>query len=309
MSNAEWQEVMATAFAVPSPALKSLVGMPIMGTRRHVDAFGLVFFNDVALCSRGGARKRWHDSLTREVFTALREGEVNSDREVEGLFRDLIPRASQAAYLRAYPNSRRREGLVPDIRFRRNLVYTLADLKTMGFCGSRYGPPGRSCDRLPPDTRADKVHAEYLAKARHLDRKWCGTPIGQGAIGPVEQRLVSYGRVAGVVFGYFGEMSKDACGLLTFAAGEIAARTWEKESSCTSLDAASAVMKRRLTQNWGVTSAREVARIKLEGRRWITDDGNLHAGHYALMRVDRCARDRNLAYANNAHGRVGSART
>ena len=61
-------------------------------------------------------------------------------------------------------------------------------------------------------------------------------------------------------------MSKDASDLLTFAAGEIAARTWEKGSSCTSLDAASAVMKRRLTQNWGVTSAREVARIKLEGR-------------------------------------------
>ena len=70
-------------------------------------------------------------------------------------------------------------------------------------------------------------------------------------------------------------------------------------------------MKRRLTQNWGVTSAREVARIKLEGRRWITGVGGmiLHAGPYALMRADRCARDRNLAYANNAHGRVGSART
>ena len=90
--------------------------------------------------------------------------------------------------------------------------------------------------------RADKVHVEYLAKARALDRKWCGTPVGQGAIGPIEQRLVSYGRVAGVVFGYFGEMSKDATDLLTFAAGEIAARTWEKESSSTSLDAASAVM-------------------------------------------------------------------
>ena len=29
---------------------------------------------------------------------------------------------------------------------------------------------------------------------------------------------------------------------------------------------------------------------------------------YALMRADHCARDRNLAYANNAYGRVGSAR-
>ena len=124
-------------------------------------------------------------------------------------------------------------------------------------------------------------------------------------IGPIERRLVSYGRVAGVVFGYFGEMSKDASDLLTFAAGEIAARTWEKESSSTCLDAASAVMKRRLTQNWGVTSAREVARIKLEGRRWLTDvGGNPRAGTYALMRADRCARDRNLAYANNAYGRA-----
>jgi len=60
-------------------------------------------------------------------------------------------------------------------------------------------------------------------------------------------------------------------------------------------------MKRRLTHNWGVTSAREVARIKLEGRRWLTDVGGNHrANTYTLMRADRCARDRNLAYANNA---------
>ena len=76
-------------------------------------------------------------------------------------------------------------------------------------------------------------------------------------IGPIERRLVSYGRVAGVVFGYFGEMSKDASDLLTFAAGEIAARTWEKESAGASLDAASALITRRLYyQNWGVTSVR-----------------------------------------------------
>jgi len=209
MSNVEWQEVMATAFAVPSPALKTHVGMPIMGSRGRVDAFGLVFFNDASLCAKGGARKRWHDTLTREVFTALREGEVSSDREVEGLFRDLIPRGSRAAYLRgpgprAYPYSQRREGLVPDLRFRHNLVYTLADVKTMGFGETRYGPPGRTRGRQPPDMRADKVHAEYLAKARALDRnlvrKWCGTPLGQGLVGPVERRLVSFGQVAGIVF-------------------------------------------------------------------------------------------------------------
>ena len=37
-------------------------------------------------------------------------------------------------------------------------------------------------------------------------------------------------------------------------------------------------------------------------------EGNPRANTYALMRADRCARDRNLAYATNANGRVGSAR-
>jgi len=50
------------------------------------------------------------------------------------------------------------------------------------------------------------------------------------------------------------------------------------------------------------------ARTKLEARRWITDlGGNPCASAYALVRADRCARDRNLAYALNARGRVGSA--
>ena len=138
-----------------------------------------------------------------------------------------------------------------------------------------------------------------------------GTPVGQGVVGPVERRLGSFGRVAGIVFGYYGEMSKDASELLAFAAGEIAARTWEMESESAgaSLDAASALMTRRLYQNWGVTSVREVARTKLEGCRWITDvGGNPCASAYAPVRADRCARDRNLACALNASGRVGSAR-
>ena len=49
-------------------------------------------------------------------------------------------------------------------------------------------------------------------------------------------------------------------------------------------------MTRRLYQNWGVASVREVARTKLEARRWITDvGGNPCASAYALVRADRCA--------------------
>jgi len=150
MSNAEWQEVAATAFAVTSPALKPFVGHSILGSRRVVDPYGSVFFNDTGLAARGGARTRWHDTLNRAIFAALREGEVQVVREVEGLFRDLIPQSNRAAYLRANPSSRRRQGIVPDLRYCRNLVHNLADVKTMAHGPSRYGPPGRSCGRRPP---------------------------------------------------------------------------------------------------------------------------------------------------------------
>ena len=72
-------------------------------------------------------------------------------------------------------------------------------------------------------------------------------------------------------------------------------------------------MTRRLYQNWGVASVpatvREVARTKLEARRWITDvGGNPCASAYALVRADRCARDRNLAYATRAGERSWARR-
>ena len=137
-----------------------------MGSGCLVDPYGLVFLNNTTLAARGGARTRWHDSLNREIFAALREGEVQVVREVEGLFRDLIPQANRTAYLRANPYSRRRNGIVPGIRYCRNLVFNLVDVKTMGFNRSRYGKSGRTRGRRPPDMRADRVHAEYLAKAR-----------------------------------------------------------------------------------------------------------------------------------------------
>ena len=56
------------------------------------------------------------------------------------------------------------------------------------------------------DTRAGELQAEYLRKARNTDRAHCGT--AEGAVGPVETKLVSMGAVRGVVFGAFGECSE-----------------------------------------------------------------------------------------------------
>ena len=62
------------------------------------------------------------------------------------------------------------------------------------------------------DKRAGELNAEYLAKAKHTDQTYCGTP--RDVIGPVELKLGSLGRVHGIVVGAFGEGSDDLHSLL-----------------------------------------------------------------------------------------------
>ena len=49
------------------------------------------------------------------------------------------------------------------------------------------------------DKRAGELNAEYLAKAKHTDQTYCGTP--RDTVGPVELKLGSLGRVHGIVVG------------------------------------------------------------------------------------------------------------
>ena len=62
------------------------------------------------------------------------------------------------------------------------------------------------------DKRAGELNAEYLAKAKHTDQTYCGTP--RDTVGPVELKLGSPGRVHGIVVGAFGEASDDLHSLL-----------------------------------------------------------------------------------------------
>ena len=55
------------------------------------------------------------------------------------------------------------------------------------------------------DKRAGELNAEYLAKAKHTDQTYCGTP--RDTVGPVELKLGSLGRVRDIVVGAFGEAS------------------------------------------------------------------------------------------------------
>ena len=55
------------------------------------------------------------------------------------------------------------------------------------------------------DKRAGEFQEEYQGKAKAADRRQ-GVP--EGEVGPVEQKLVSLGKVVGIVAGQFGEVSE-----------------------------------------------------------------------------------------------------
>ena len=56
------------------------------------------------------------------------------------------------------------------------------------------------------DKRADAINGEYIKKARKADQHYGG--IEPGVIGPVEQKLLSFDAVQGLIFGNFGECSE-----------------------------------------------------------------------------------------------------
>ena len=82
----------------------------------------------------------------------------------------------------------------------------LWELKVVSSCATRYPrnpmPQGRAVDR-----RAKLLQGEYVAKARRADTKYGNTPVGQ--VGRMEQKLMNYGKVCGLVVGGWGEISED----------------------------------------------------------------------------------------------------
>ena len=98
------------------------------------------------------------------------------------------------------------------------------------------------------------------SKLRSIDR----TILGRSPNGPLELRLSAVGPIQGLVFGAFGEISEEARTLLCYAADATAARTWVADGA-TSQEHAAALLKNRLYRRWGIKTAREYARIKIDG--------------------------------------------
>ena len=134
---------------------------------------------------------------------------MNARCEVFGLFARDIPQEGLARMERG----RKRQGIVPDFLIPGGgggVDATLADLKFITGTELNYPRNPRRQERAV-DRRAAAVNAEYQRHAVLIDTKYCGIPKaarGQPqALGPVQQRLASFGEVQGWSFGVWGEAS------------------------------------------------------------------------------------------------------
>ena len=106
--------------------------------------------------------------------------------------------------------------------------------------------------------RARAVHGEYESHARRIDQ---GAHVAAGTT-PCTQRLQSFPRVRGLVFGQYGEYSDDVETLLVAAADGAAQRTWRHLGARTQAEARSYYMA-RFRRRIGLTAVIELARHRL----------------------------------------------
>ena len=111
---------------------------------------------------------------------------------------------------------RKRQGILPDmlVTCRQSADgpegATLAELKTLHCAQTTYPAAQERCCAVT--RRAGRIGAEYLRKARTLDRQWlCVVDTQQGQ---AELELRSFGEERGLVFGSWGEASADVDWLL-----------------------------------------------------------------------------------------------
>ena len=192
----------------------------------------------------------------------------DANTEVYGLFAAAIPQAGRAR-LQNLP-ARKRHGLVPDFLMRVKLPESgpmeyLLELKCVHLARSHY----RITDNINDNDgycpavarRAREVPKDYIRKAQHADRTYCGTIPGR--IGPIERRLRSYQRVVPLVFGAFGEASEGVELMISQLAHAGGAIHWRRMKA-RSPEEASGALAWMLRRRWGIVALREAARLTLD---------------------------------------------
>lgn len=112
--------------------------------------------------------------------------------------------------------------------------------------------------------------SEYESAARRLDQKHHAT--SQHNVGPVLSALRAFPPVRGMVFGAYGEASKDIHTILHVAAEARARRDWKTMGSRNLAEALSVVVS-TLRRRWGLAAVREYARLRLNRLCYVGGSG------------------------------------
>jgi len=253
----EYHDIWYTWAGLPNPHFSNFVGKPISSRRtrngetftRKVDPYG------DNLCAVSGKHMLdKHDHIKWCWFDLMQYVNYGAECEPKGLFRQF------AANLDESEGMRKREILQPDFLFDHASGTTIADIKTISFTTTNYGGRKRTTPHLAVNTRANRVHKEYVKKAQQADRKWNTTP--SGSIGPIESRLNEFGTVTPFVFGFLGEASKAVHNTIKDMAAAGSEHLW-RQMGQTSQANAYGILLRKLRRRLGVAATRANARMRL----------------------------------------------
>ena len=203
LTGPEFSEAAAAQLCLPSPACSTRLGEIVRG-RKRIDLFG---DNVKSANLKGDGFRKRHDLVKNFLFRKLRTAGVQTECEVFNLFSRELPQEG----LSRIEKGRTRQTMVPDFKIAipvpgGRYEQRLFELKVVSSCSTRYPrnpkPEGRAVDN-----RSKLLQGEYELKARRADQKYGDTQVGE--VGRMEQKLLNFGRVHGLVAGAWGEISED----------------------------------------------------------------------------------------------------
>jgi hypothetical protein len=184
---------------------------------------------------RGGDRTTLHNDIHRVIGNSIFEAGIPMKGKLPetcaNTFSHLINTQGNNTREREEERDRMKQGIIPDIIVLANPAFpgtdpvntiydgknTICDIKTLGP-GLAY-KNRTATSNSPTESRQSQVNTEYHKSAKDIDRKFNGT--AQSQQGPVHEELLKYGhqgKVAGLVFGNYGEGSAHLRQLATFVA-------------------------------------------------------------------------------------------
>eukprot|EP00040_Diaphanoeca_grandis_P005562 m.33404 g.33404 ORF g.33404 m.33404 type:complete len:294 (-) comp16814_c0_seq1:25-906(-) len=173
--------------------------------------------NLVNITLPGDGHRHKHDSVKWNLVEALDSMSITTDVEVYNIFASVMNPDARDSFNNHPYSGRQKQGLVPDIKA--NLPNpispeTLIEIKGITLGAIYSNPPNIHADtpRYATSKRASTINHEYITKAKKLDQLHHNA--NPDDIGPVEQKLRSYGQVLPATFGHFGEINKEFTTLL-----------------------------------------------------------------------------------------------